>query len=128
MLWDKYRRSVRSIATDGGNAEVKAAYECTPLAKEESRTADPLFPKCGYIFRDVPHRYRSVQKSFWAKVDAPVRDFLNIIVNHSDSSDNSFMSLLQNSRRLQLAFLEKQAIAESGVLSRALHPTQHILM
>ncbi|HIJ51479.1 MAG TPA: hypothetical protein HPP54_10615 [Nitrospinae bacterium] len=100
---------MRSIATDGGNSEVKAAYESTQLAKEACRAADPLFPQCRYIFRDVPHRYRSVQKAFWAKVDEPVRNFLNIIVNHSGSADRSFLSLLQHSRRLQLLFMEKQA-------------------
>ena len=103
-LKNKMRNSVRSAASDGGPAEAKALWEASPRAKAPVRQADVYFKNMMYIFRDAPHKYRSVQKAVWEQLDKPLREFLDALV----TGDDSLLKLLENSRKFSLLFEQVQ--------------------
>ena len=98
-MFDNFRKSVASAVADGGPQEQKALYECSALAVGPSKD-NPLFPNLSTISRDKSHKYRSVAKGFWANIDAPVREFLDMLV----TGEASFASMLRTSRKYSLLF------------------------
>lgn len=95
-----FRGAVRCAAADGGNSEAKALWECSPRAKTDECKADPYFKNLHYIFRDAPHKHRSVQKNFWDHLEKPLKDFLDVLV----TGDRSLLKLIEQSRKFSLIF------------------------
>jgi hypothetical protein len=108
QAWLNFRRTVRAGASDGGTSECRAIYECSKAAKDPARAADPLFPRLRYIFRDACHRLRSVQRKFWADLEADVKILFDLLV----TGQNSFSKVLRRSRRFSLEFEAAQRAAK----------------
>ena len=105
--YQKLRSSMKGAASDSGPTECKALYESSRLAKSGAQRADPLFPNLGYIFRDAPHRYRTVQKAFWAHLPQTILDFLNLLLK-GEGGDKTFARMVETSSKFRQLFLKYQ--------------------
>ena len=103
----RLRQSMRAGASDGGPQEVKCLYEASSQAQDAARKADPVFPNLAYIFRDAPHRHRSVQKRFWNDLGESLRAMLRRLID----GDRSLAKMMGSSRKLSLVFEDKQRAA-----------------
>ena len=92
---------------DGGPVEQRILFDSTPARLVNSDVA-PLFPNCMILSRDRAHRFRSVQKGFWARVDQPVRDMLDSLV----TGNRSLARLLETSLKFGRIFLQAQVNAK----------------
>ena len=84
--------------------ESKTIYECSPLAKDPGRRLSPLAPNMKFIFRDGPHKYRTVQKNFWKSTKDTFKNFLDKLV----TGKRSFARLCETSHKLSALFMLKQ--------------------
>jgi hypothetical protein len=113
-----FRGAVRCAAADGGPSEAKALWECSPRAKTDACKADPYFKNLHYIFRDAPHKHRSVQKNFWDNLAKPLKDFLDVLV----TGDRSLLKLIEQSRKFSIIFerCQRAVPVEARVFSKIL--------
>lgn len=120
-VFDRFRKSVRSVVADGGPTEQRALFESSPAAKDEINQRDILFPGLVDINRDRAHKWRSVQKGIWAGIDAPLQDFLHDLV----TGEGSLARMLQTSSKVQKLFKDFRghvcASAQPACCSRCRH-------
>ena len=98
-------RVVHSVS-DAGPAEMKGLWKASALMTLSQREGAPiLFHNLNEIVREKPHRWRSVQKGWWAAMDAVIQDFLDILV----SGPQSVASMIQTSKKYRGYFIQAQS-------------------
>ena len=84
--------------------EQRVLYDASPSKPGIQVGEQPLLPNCKIITRDRPHRFRSVQKGFWANAGSAVTKMLDSLV----TGPRSVARLLETSSKFAVKFQQAQ--------------------